>query len=224
MTNQPTVSALPKKMPNLMKATYLGPSEEFLWEGRPSGFIFFPRPIFLLFLVMVYNSFVWDSLGRARNAPLAKLLPVPPSFLAPLLSPTTVDSIQVMVGLALLLIAILYLAVKWFERATTVYAVSNTRFIRQKGIISKDFDEIQLRQIRGIEVKQTGFQRILGYGTVQLSAESGTANTLGNEKWDGFPKPARFQTLVEGAQETLGGVTSPRNYQGPSGSKPPARK
>ncbi len=200
---------VPKKLPNLMTATFLGPNEEFVWEARPSGWLYYPLPILILFLVWVYNLFVWDSLLRAMNSNAAGFLPSPPSSLQGLVDATSMYSWQTILGLALLLFAILFLAVRWFERARTVYALTNTRFIRQKGILAKDFDEIQLRQIRGIEVTQTVGQRILGYGTIRLSAEEGSGNSLGNELWKGFPKPTKFQRQVESYQEILGGVTRP---------------
>jgi membrane protein YdbS with pleckstrin-like domain len=208
--------AAPKKLPNLMTATFLGSEEEFVWEGRPSGFLYFPPPLFFLFLVLVYDFLVYDSLSRALNAQVSSYLPTIPSWLNFLVGATSVESWQVIVALVLLLIAILFLAERWFRRAATVYALTNTRFIRQKGIVSKDFDEVQLRQIRGIEVKQSLGQRALGYGTIRLSAESGAANSLGNELWPGFPKPTKFQKLVEDNQERLAGVTRPQPTPAPT--------
>ncbi len=202
---------VPKKLPNLMTATFLGPNEEFVWEARPSGWLYFPLPILVLFLVLVYNLFVWNSLGAATGSKFAGFLPTPPSSLQSLVGATSIYSWQVIVGLVLLLIAIIFLAERWFRRATTVFALTNTRFIRQKGILSKDFDEIQLRQVRGIEVKQSVGQRILRYGTIQLSAEEGSGNSLGNEVWKGFPTPEKFQRQIESYQEILGGVTKPTN-------------
>lgn len=214
MSSSQTGTVVPKKMPSLMNATFLGPGEQFIWEARPSAWLYYPLPLFVLFLVVVYNAFIWDSIARANNWAFANSLPQLPSTLNSVSGPTSVDSIPVMIGLVLLMLAIIFFAVRWYRRATTVYALSNTRFIRQKGIISKDFDEIQLSQIRGIEVSQAWYQRLLGYGTVKLSAESGTANSLGNEKWAGFPSPTKFQRAVETAQERLSGVASRGQPQG----------
>lgn len=207
MSSKSTTST-PKKIPKLMRATYLGPAEEFLWEGRPSGYLYFPGPILFLALVMIYNIFLWGSyvkkyMSNSFLDSILKIIPAPPSILSPVLTATSTHSPDLIAGTLLLLIAVIYLGIKWFKRATTVYALTNTRLIRQKGILSTNFDEIQVRQIRGIDVKQTALQRLFGYGTVSLSAESGTQSSLGNEVWVGFPKPPKFQELVEGAQERL---------------------
>lgn len=182
----------------------MGPNEDLLWEGRPSGFLYFPGPVLFLILVVVLNVYL---LNHALGGWNGYLIPVPSWFPASLTT-FSVDSPQVMIGIALLLIAVIYLAARWYQRATTVFAVTSTRLIRQKGIVSKDFDEIQLRQIRGIDVKQSLLQRMFGYGTVQLSAEGGGASAMGNEKWEGFPHPVRFQRTVETAQERTYGVQS----------------
>jgi membrane protein YdbS with pleckstrin-like domain len=186
-----------------MKATYLGPEENFLWEGRPSGWLYFPGPILLLIIVLAGNLYLW---ARLPGSPLASIIPAF-SFMGSYLNAgVSVHSLRIILGLVLLLVAIIFLAERWFRRATTVFAVTNTRLIRQKGIFSKDFDEIQLRQIRGIDVKQGIGQRILGYGTVKLSAEAGGSGAMGNEEWKGFPSPVKFQRMVESAQESLSGV------------------
>jgi uncharacterized membrane protein YdbT with pleckstrin-like domain len=191
-----------KTLPKLMKASYLGPEEDFIWEGRPSGYLYFPLPIFVLALVVLGNLSLWAGMA---GSPIAGLMP---AFVTGL----SIYSIWVIGGLVLLLLAILFLAERWFKRATTIFAVTSTRLIRRKGILSKDFDEIQMRQIRGIHVKQRILQRLLGYGTVRLSAEAGGPNSMGNEDWPGFPKPVDFQKTVESAQERLSGV---REIQAP---------
>jgi uncharacterized membrane protein YdbT with pleckstrin-like domain len=183
-----------------MKATYLGPSEDFIWEGRPSGWLYFPLPIFILIVAVAVNLYLW---ARVQGSPLASIIPafswLPEFFRAQV----SVYSIRIMLGLVFLIFAIIFLAYRWYKRARTVFAVTSTRLIRQKGIFSKDFDEIQLKQIRGIDVHQTIFQRLLGYGTVKLSAEAGGPTAMGNEEWNGFPSPVKFQRLVEAAQERV---------------------
>jgi uncharacterized membrane protein YdbT with pleckstrin-like domain len=79
----------------------------------------------------------------------------------------------------------------------TVYAVTSNRVIVQKGILGKDFHEIPVSQVRGVDVHQSFGQRILGYGTVRVSSEGGSA--IGSEDWRGIPKPFRFQKMIEDA-------------------------
>jgi hypothetical protein len=203
MSTQPTSTAQPpkpKNLPNLMKATYLGPDESFIWEGRPSGWLYFPAPVFLLIIAVAANLYLW---ARLPGSPLASIIPAY-SFLGSYINAgVSVNSLRIIGALIFLLIVIIFLAERWFRRARTVFAVTSTRLIRQKGIFSKDFDEIQLRQIRGIDVRQGIGQRILGYGTVKLSAEAGGTGSMGNEEWKGFPSPVKFQRIVEAAQERI---------------------
>jgi uncharacterized membrane protein YdbT with pleckstrin-like domain len=69
----------------------------------------------------------------------------------------------------------------------------------QTGILSKDFHEIPVTQVRGVDVHQGFFQRMLGYGTVRVTSEGGSA--VGNENWNGIPKPFRFQKMIEDASQ-----------------------
>lgn len=207
----PPTQMTPRNLPKLMKATYMGPSEDILWEGRPSAWLYFPGPVFVLFLAAVVNLYL---MARVIGGPLGNLIPAP-SFFPSFLTNIPLDSVPVILGLIFLLIAILFLGVRFFKRATTVYAVTSTRLIKQSGILSKDFDEIQLSQVRGIDVKQTGLERIFGFGTIHVSAEGGGASSLGNETWAGFPKPVKFQRTVETAQERLRGGGYPPQPQTP---------
>ncbi len=99
----------------------------------------------------------------------------------------------------LLLLGLLRLVVRYLRWIRTVYAVTSHRVIVQTGILGKDFHEIPVTQVRGVDVKQSFLQRILGYGTVRVSSEGGT--TLGNEDWKGIPKPFRFQKMIEDASQ-----------------------
>jgi uncharacterized membrane protein YdbT with pleckstrin-like domain len=85
--------------------------------------------------------------------------------------------------------------------------------IVQRGILGKDFDEIPVNQVRGVDVHQTLGQRVLGYGTVRVSSEGGSR--LGNEDWKGIPKPFRFQKLIENATINQQTAPGPVQWTGP---------
>lgn len=189
----------PMRLPKLMTATFLGQGEDILWEARPSAFLYLVGPTIFLIFVVIVNLYIQNFV---TTSPLFHTLPWPSSF--PSYSWSN-NSVEVIVGIILLLIAVLYYGVKWLQRARTVYAVTTTRVIRQKGILGKDFDEIQLGQVRGIDVKQSLLQRLLGYGTVRVSAEGGAPGSLGNEDWVGLIHPLKFQRCIENAQESLRG-------------------
>jgi len=104
--------------------------------------------------------------------------------------------------LFLTLLALLYLLIQYLRWISTVYAVTTLRIIVQSGIFSRDFDEIPIPQVRGIDVHQTVGQRLLGYGTMWVSSEYGMTK-IGNEAWKGIPRPFEFQRLVENAAQNL---------------------
>ncbi len=188
-------------MPRLLKATYLGDQEYLLEETRATKLFYFPGPIVWILItgllalfsyatwmgvsglqLSVWNSVI-SSLAKATGIGDAKFAEYTTLFFA------------FLVFLGLLRLAVRY--VRWIR---TVYAVTSRRVIVQKGILGRDFDEIPVTQVRGVDVHQTFFQRMLGYGTVRVSSEGGSR--IGNEDWKGIPKPFRFQKLIENATQT----------------------
>jgi hypothetical protein len=181
-------------MPKLLKATYLADEEFLLEETRATRLYYFPGPILwillfgiLLLLTAAYN-YGWSALQWSGWN----------SFLSHFGSPGASGPYWIMVALVfLVLIGFLWFAIRGLLWTRTVYAVTSNRVIIQKGILSKDFHEIPVSQVRGVDVHQSFGQRILGYGTVRVSSEGGSA--IGAEDWKGIPKPFRFQKMIEDA-------------------------
>jgi membrane protein YdbS with pleckstrin-like domain len=198
-----------KKMPRLLKATYLADQEFLLEETRASKLLYFPGPVVacLVFAVLSYATLairfgLWTSVTWKRGvAWLAGHVGQDPHTLALYLGA---------VFALLLLVSLLWLAVRYVRWIRNVYAVTSRRVIVQRGILGRDFDEIPVTQVRGVDVRQTVGQRLLGYGTIRVSSEGGAR--VGNEDWEGIPKPFRFQKLVENATEAV---------QSPGAAPPP---
>ena len=177
----------------MLKATYLADQEYLLEETRATALFYFPGPVLwlLVFGALTYLTeaarFHW--VGRvawyADNV-VRKLSTTDQRYLAYLF------------GL-LFLVGLLWLFVRYLRWIRTVYAVTSRRVIVQKGIFGRDFDEIPVLQVRGVDVRQSVGQRMLGYGTIRVSSEGGSR--LGNEDWRGIPKPFRFQKLIESASQ-----------------------
>jgi membrane protein YdbS with pleckstrin-like domain len=189
-----------KRMPRLLKATYLADQEYLLEETRASKLLYFPGPVLwsIVFLGLTYLTWaVWRGLptiatyARALGT-LAKDVHLAKSTLAFYLGD---------VFALLLLVGLLWIAVRYVRWIRTVYAVTSRRVIVQRGILGRNFDEIPVTQVRGVDVHQTVGQRILGYGTIRVSSEGNSR--LGNEDWEGIPKPFKFQKWVENATEAI---------------------
>ncbi len=185
-------------MPRLLKATYLADQEYLLEETRATKLFYFPGPVLWTLFFGLVTLFSAPAITSAVPTPSAALTErvTLSSYLSADLS-----RYLALVWLLLFVIGLLWLLVRYFRWITTVYAVTSRRVIVQKGILGRDFDEIPVTQVRGVDVRQSFGQRLLGYGTVRVSSEEGTH--LGNEDWVGIPKPFRFQKLIENAVSNL---------------------
>ncbi|HTP54990.1 MAG TPA: PH domain-containing protein [Thermoplasmata archaeon] len=188
-----TTSA-PRKMPRLLKATYLADQEYLFEETRATALFYFPGPIVYLLVVGFFAGITeaarrhWSALqiGWWTTHVVDKLPKGDRAYLSYFFD-------------LLFVIGLLFLLVRYLRWVSTVYAVTNRRVIVQKGILSRDFDEIPVVQVRGVDVHQSIGDRMLGFGSVRVSSEGGSR--LGNEDWKGIPKPFRFQKLIEDAAQ-----------------------
>ncbi len=188
----------PRDLPRLLKATYLADTEGLLRETRATGLYYFPAPVFWLFIVglLDYSAFA----ARYSFPGLPYLTQFWQDHAMTIGSYGSIALLTILFSFFTLLL-LLWLLVRYLRWISTVYAVSTHRVIIQSGILGKDFDEIPIPQVRGVDVHQSAFQRVLGYGTVRVSSEGGTK--LGNEDWLGIPKPFEFQRLIESANQVI---------------------
>jgi membrane protein YdbS with pleckstrin-like domain len=184
---------------------YLAGGEVLYVETRATKLYYFPGPIIVLLIMLVldYSAFAarhhWPYFP-GLSAELAKL------------PGTDLAYVEYLFGFITLLVLI-WLAVRYVQWIRVVYAVSNHRVLVKHGIASRDIDDIPMNQVRGVDVHQTVGQRILGYGTVRVSAESGTARSIGNEDWKGIPKPFQVQRTIETVMQNPVTTTSPYPQQ-----------
>ena len=189
---------LPGPPPRYLRAAYISPGEAVLREGRSTRLYHLPGPIVLLLLVALLD---YAALAAARG-----WTPVPGLTRAFGLLPTApvLDGYSLLGGTELFfalatLAAALWLVGRYLRWMRTVYAVTTNRVIRQRGILSRDFDEIPVTKVRAIEVHQSFGQRILGYGTVRVTSEG--VSRIANEEWRGIPRPWEFQKYVDAAAQ-----------------------
>jgi uncharacterized membrane protein YdbT with pleckstrin-like domain len=208
-----TVS-LPPATPKHLKASYLAASETLLRETLGTPLFYLPGPVLAL-LVALFFDYI------ALTVRFSALPPVPgftwafgsfPSFGA--YGPANYLSV---LFIFFTILAVLWLGYRYARWISTVYAVTSSRVIVQRGILSRDFDQIPVLQVRGVDVHQTIFDRIFGFGTVVISSEGGNRDTrLGNEAWKGIPHPFEFQRLIETATQNL----AQNNSTGPTQRAP----
>ncbi len=209
-------SSAPRTMPRLLKATYLADQEFLLEETRATALFYFPGVIvwLLIFgflsLVTAAAAYSWSFQWGAYSSALS-------TFAGWVhLGVTTFETYVFYIFAFLVLVGLIRLLIRYFRWIRTVYAVTTRRVIIQRGILGRDFDEIPVLQVRGVDVHQSFGQRLLGYGTIRVTSEGGS--NLGNEDWKGIPKPFRFQKLIENAA-TGAQPSGPVQWTGP-----PARR
>jgi PH (Pleckstrin Homology) domain-containing protein len=203
-----------RPLPKFLKATYLSETEELLRETRGTKLFYFPGPLFWLVVVLAFD----DLALSVRYSPGWPSIPYFTSAFSnfPAISSTAPGSYLLILGLLLTIFMVLWLLVRFLQWASTVYAVTTSRVILQRGIFGRDFDEIPIGQVRGVDVHQNVGERILRYGSVTVSSEGGTGRSIGNESWHGIPKPFEFQRLIENATQALQRNVGSGNYpQGP---------
>ena len=180
-------------------ARYLAEGEVLYVETRATKLYYFPGPIIVL-LIMFFLDY---SAAAARygwaavpglTAQFARIPNGSPPY----------QTYAIDILLVVTLLVGIWLLVEYIRWIRTIYAVSNHRVIIKRGIASRDIDDIPMTQVRGVDVHQTIGQRILGYGTVRVSAESGTAKSIGNEDWQGIPKPFQVQRTIETVMQNPG--------------------
>jgi hypothetical protein len=179
--------------PRYVKAAYLSPGETVLRESRATRLYFLPGPILLL---LIFGALTYAAYGPSG-------LPAFPGLTSAFStigshSSTALHYLQLLL-LLLLLVSLVFLLVRYLKWMRTVYAVTTNRVIVQRGIVGRDFDEIPVIKVRAVDVHQTAFDRLLGFGTIRISSEGD--NRIANEAWRGVPKPWEFQRLVDAAAQ-----------------------
>jgi len=82
----------------------------------------------------------------------------------------------------------------FIERYFTELAVSDRRVIYKRGILNRHTIEMNMSKVESVDVDQTIFGRILGYGVVTIHGTGGGVETLAN-----IDDPLGFRTHVTAA-------------------------
>ena len=98
--------------------------------------------------------------------------------------------------LVVFVIAFVYFLDKWLRWGSTVYAITDERIITQKGILNKDYDDVELPMISSVDVHQPLSKRMLGYGTIRFSM-SGSIGRKDDVVWEWVPDPLSVRRKVQ---------------------------
>jgi uncharacterized membrane protein YdbT with pleckstrin-like domain len=81
----------------------------------------------------------------------------------------------------------------WFRRYTTEIAVTNRRIIYKRGFISRRTIEMQMDKVESVDVDQTIWGRIFGYGDITIRGVG-----VGIEPLKNIDAPIEFRNHVTG--------------------------
>lgn len=104
-----------------------------------------------------------------------------------------VDALRV-VGAVFILAGGAFWLAAYIQRRTSEFAVTNKRVIVKVGILRRRTIELLLRQVEALEVSQSIFGRIFGYGTLLVIGTGGT-----REPFDRISAPLEFRRAAQAA-------------------------
>jgi len=84
------------------------------------------------------------------------------------------------------------------RRNATEMAVTNRRVVIKTGLVSRKTIEMLLNKVESIEVNETAFGRMLGYGTIVVIGTGGTP-----EPFHKVAHPLKFRSEVQQQIEKL---------------------
>src|ERR1700722_13688861 len=113
------------------------------------------------------------------------------------LAVTTVHTMEG-AGAALIIAGIVAIIMGMVRRNATEMAVTNRRVVIKTGLVSRKTIEMLLNKVESIEVSETTFGRMLGYGTIVVIGTGGTP-----EPFHKVAHPLEFRSHVQQQIEKL---------------------
>jgi len=101
-------------------------------------------------------------------------------------------------GIVLLVLALVVILIGTVRRNATEMAVTNRRVVIKTGLGSRKTIEMLLNKVESIEVSETAFGRMLGYGTIVVIGTGGTP-----EPFHKVAHPLEFRSQVQQQIEKL---------------------
>jgi uncharacterized membrane protein YdbT with pleckstrin-like domain len=101
-------------------------------------------------------------------------------------------------GAVLLVCGVVAILMGMVRRNATEMAVTNRRVVIKTGLVSRKTIEMLLNKVESIEVSETAFGRMLGYGTIVVIGTGGTP-----EPFHQVAQPLEFRSQVQQQIEKL---------------------
>jgi uncharacterized membrane protein YdbT with pleckstrin-like domain len=108
--------------------------------------------------------------------------------------PNTWYGLWITLAVLLLAGAVIFLAVAGYQRWVTEIAVTDLRVIYKTGLLTRLTDEMPLGKVENIEITQSIFGRIFGYGNVDVQGTG--AIGIGSNKLRRIASPLEFRDHI----------------------------
>lgn len=174
------------KKARLIPRKFLSSDERIVFESRPSAWLYMKSAV-LAFLIAVVAGvlFAWKWIPQAPELP----------YISAALAGDNGDIFQWALA-AVAVLALLFFIARWLRWSSTVYAATDERIIRQKGILNKRYEDIPLAMISNIDLAQSLGKRYLGYGTLVFSTH-GVGGKKADMVWDAVPNPMTVRRKLQ---------------------------
>ncbi len=170
----------------------LSPDERVVFEAKPSAWLHMKAAaIGVLILLVGLVVFFWEMIPSLPDLP----------FLSTLMANADYGTYVHWAFAAIAGLALLYVMAKYLRWSSTVYAATDERLIKLKGILSKTYEDIPLTMITNIDLAQSLGKRALGYGTIIFSTQ-GLGGRKADMVWDAVPDPLVVRRKIQEVMDT----------------------
>jgi len=174
----------------------LSSDERVVVETRPSAWLHMKAGAFSVIIgLIVLLLYGWERISQLPDIP----------YFTEAQNGQYGDYIQ-WVLLGIFVICMLFFVAKWLVWSSTVYAATDERLIKVRGILNKTYEDIPLTMITNIDLKQSIGKRVLGYGTLVFSTQ-GLAGKKADMVWEAVPSPLKVRRNL---QEVMDIRTKPK--------------
>ena len=174
------------KKAKLIPRKFLSSDEHIIFESRPSGWLYMKSASLAIMIAIVAGViFAWEWIPSVPDLPVV----------SDAVNGTNGDIVQWAFA-AVAVVALIFFSARWLRWSSTVYAVTDERVIKQKGILNKIYEDIPVTMITNIDMAQSLGKRYLGYGTLVFSTQ-GLGGRKADMIWEAVPSPMTVRRRLQ---------------------------